>query len=800
LYFRGPFLYFLRRHPQEAIDAIIQLVNFATDRWKDNLGKHEELDLKLSINFKKKTINLTGDSQVYYWFRDGGNAPNAIVSALMALEKYLYDLIDEGQEIEPHVNQILESSRSLSLCGLLISVGIKKPELFLGLLEPLLLIPEFHFWDLSYSIHPKDHLMWGWELEPKTLQKLAFEWHNLQLRKWNLESLSKYLFFNYPDFEDVFKELKKTLKKLVPQFSKKSSFRIFLENRIALYDKKNYDLITDENGKEFWKYLEPEELSKRNQLRRKKDEEYQLLLNFPFICRNILSGKSKFDKAGVDDFISNIKRIDSIRIKGDHLVNQKNALSGGIAVLLLKYSKISLSNPDLETWCIDKIINIIINPPEDDELLSSVDFYDMRWDSFCAEVLPVIWVKNKNSRKIRECVSKVVTRPYYKTIDILFSTASKQRKNLGLDWMKLQNFVLMYSTIRANYSRYEKNDDNFHYLRNELCSEFIKDKISADFVSLNSVYEYLPKTIYNNLKSMNKRFGLIDLQLITSVYSWMIREKFWEKKSESSNWISTWTDFFEFTINKIRERKPRRDNDHGSPDMWDRWVFDYLPILITRIEDENECENFWKPILEMGNPYHYYIEDFFNAWFINYFKHVELKKEAEIKEKFIKNWKAMIDFVLHCKTWKFNEQKRWYHIDDMALGLIGLDSMYFDFWIEELDSLVEVMKDYYYKWMNEYLVYSRCAAGLINFLQQPAARSILLEGIVWIKEGYEKHLNYWDENDIVEPLSHLLNTIWTKHQQGIRKNDASFEAFKFLLNKLVEKQNPLALEIFNQIV
>ena len=357
----------------------------------------------------------------------------------------------------------------------------------------------------------------------------------------------------------------------------------------------------------------------------------------------------------------------------------------------------------------------------------------------------------------------------------------------------------MFSAIRGNYSWHEKEDQNFILLRNELCREFIEDNVPSDFISLNSVYQNLPKAINDSLKSINKRYGHIDSQLIQSSLNWMIREKFWDKVNEFPKWIVTWTDIFNFTMEKLQKQKPRREDYYKIPDMWDRWVFNYLAVLITRIEDRNITEKFWTPILEMGNPYHHYIEDFLKSWFINYFKHIEIKDEESIKQRFIECWKAMIDFALHSETWKFNDQSRWYHIEEMALALMGLDRRFSDFWLEELHSLVESMKGYYKLWIDEYLVYTSCAVGFINFLRQPAAIPILLEGIIWVRNGYEKYLSFWEEKDIFDPLSHLLNTIWIKHQQKIRKNKDSFEAFQYLLNKLVEQQNPIALEIFQQV-
>ncbi|MCH7770717.1 MAG: hypothetical protein IIA49_06835, partial [Bacteroidetes bacterium] len=146
-----------------------------------------------------------------------------------------------------------------------------------------------------------------------------------------------------------------------------------------------------------------------------------------------------------------------------------------------------------------------------------------------------------------------------------------------------------------------------------------------------------------------------------------------------------------------------------------------------------------------------------------------------------------------------NYKKRWYYIEDIAFGLIGLDSIFNDFWTEELSSLISDMENYYKKWTDEYLLYSKCAENFINFLRQPATTSIILEGLRWVETGYKKHINNWNEEDIVEPLAYLLNTVWIKHREAMRKNVESFSAFKFLLSKLIERQNPIALEIQNQI-
>lgn len=160
----------------------------------------------------------------------------------------------------------------------------------------------------------------------------------------------------------------------------------------------------------------------------------------------------------------------------------------------------------------------------------------------------------------------------------------------------------------------------------------------------------------------------------------------------------------------------------------------------------------------------------------------------------------MFAFSTDCETWTPDYEKKWYHIEDIALALIGLEDILYDLWTKEHSSLIMEMSSYYKNWTDEYLIYSRCAESFINFLRQPAASSIVLDGLIWVKDGYEKHFKSWDERDIIDSLSYLLNTVWSNMKDALRKDKDSFEAFKFLLSKLIEKQNPIALEIQTQIV
>ena len=58
--------------------------------------------------------------------------------ALMALEKWMYDRIDAGEDIASAVTCIMTKSESLAFAGLLLTIAKRKPELLIGPLSPLL--------------------------------------------------------------------------------------------------------------------------------------------------------------------------------------------------------------------------------------------------------------------------------------------------------------------------------------------------------------------------------------------------------------------------------------------------------------------------------------------------------------------------------------------------------------------------------------------------------------------------------------------------------------------------------------
>ena len=120
MYFSGPWLLFLRTSPAYALATIIRITDFATDRWREgfqgfNRTKNEP---GYRIYLADGQKDYIGTSDVYNWHRYMGNDAVGVESALMALEKWLYDRIDQKEDITPEINRILRESKSACVPGL----------------------------------------------------------------------------------------------------------------------------------------------------------------------------------------------------------------------------------------------------------------------------------------------------------------------------------------------------------------------------------------------------------------------------------------------------------------------------------------------------------------------------------------------------------------------------------------------------------------------------------------------------------------------------------------------------------
>jgi hypothetical protein len=275
-YTRGPFYFFLNIHPEQGLDLIISLMNFAMERWAEPWAEEGKQPPHIEVEFSWGKKTFIGDPYTYYWHRGVDNISHIIPSALMALEKWLYDRLDKEDLKEDAVRRIegiLQKGSSLAFIGLLISVGKKHQELFADYLLPLLGLPEFCSLDVEHISKSEMGQMIGWYYLETSMIKLAQEFHSMPHRKVLLSGIAIDLFLSNEGTRETFGKFREGWKSRFEKSLFGSVSPDLLENLIQWLDMSNWKRRQDsEQGEEF-EFEIPKEILER---RRKSSKQVRI--------------------------------------------------------------------------------------------------------------------------------------------------------------------------------------------------------------------------------------------------------------------------------------------------------------------------------------------------------------------------------------------------------------------------------------------------------------------------------------------------------------------------------------------
>lgn len=804
---RGPFYFFLNTHPDKGLEMIIALINFATERWADQWSNEKEEPPHIDIEYPWDKKQYLGDAYVYYWHRDVGNVSHIIPSVLMALEKWIYDRLEKEENRDEAVRlieEILKKASSLAFMGLLISIGKKHRELFSDQLLPLLSVPEFYSWDLEHILQSEGHQMIGWIGLERGMMKFAQMFHEMPHRKLELRDIAIRLFLGN---EEVRKKMENFREKWLSRFEKSLFGTISpdaLENLILWFDIANWKNREDQEHGNILEFQLPEEVAHRRQEGFKEIKDRWLLSHLPVQFRQILDDEKQLSVDDAEKIWGTIQFVSGMKLpEDDPERNSKNdVLCGGIAVLFKYYKGWLKESPNREKWCIENVTRLILNPPPDGPFDSEGSIGSWFWDRFSAEVMPVIWADDPENPLYRRCMAILAVNKHYETVNILFRSASEKRGILKEHFMQLTNFLLRWAHANWKYYReqyHEKKSSNVgRWLEKEI-NAFEKGKVSGDSLTWEIIaHDEIKRRKRLHEKEIRERGDnwkppkeeYFDLLLIKAAFDWMPSVDQAVNKKEREVWLNFWRQALTWTLNILETDDDKEISD--TPSEWDRWLFGKIAMQVLCMDDGEEPANLWKPILDLGSDGHYWVDDFLREWF---------KKgigTTDVSVNFAKRWKEMLGYAFESAKWNTSSGRRWYYLNEIWCGLLGMNYLTSDLWREDRKILIKEMKQFYEQWAKRSLTDPDSVAVFINFLMCPAAEEILFEGLVWLDEASTKEGDRFFNNrhdNTQKYLANLVEISWKRHKVKIMGYSKACEAFKNLLRKLVDLQNPQAMEM-----
>ena len=344
MYWKGPFFRFLQESPAQGLDAIIRLVNYATERWLEaGLGPDATEDVRkdygLEFEFKRKRLLWIGDGNVCGWNRYLPMHGDTVECALMALEKWLYDELEKRRSITPWVTHIFNHGTSLAFAGLLVSVGLRFQGLFATDLQPLLGNYYLYQWQLSTALGEHNGT-WkiSWSGQPESTVKLAAAWHEMRHRRILLRDVASTLMLQDEGTKGYLSARKAEWAKLPVNEKGRQDMEFFLTH----FDPANYTETPQEDGRVLVTMSLPAHLQEIAHESQEENNLGMLSISLALRARRLLEEQETLRPDNVQGFADHVRQLANWKDSRDGGAQDHyriDSIAGGLAVLVIRHRR-----------------------------------------------------------------------------------------------------------------------------------------------------------------------------------------------------------------------------------------------------------------------------------------------------------------------------------------------------------------------------------------------------------------------------------------------------------------------------
>ncbi len=831
MYFHGPFLLFLQINWEKAIDTIVTLTNFVTQRWIDN-RKDPPPPVSATVNGEK--IEYFGGFDNYFWYRDFVNAPNIIVPALMALEYWLYCCLELDGPTKPALKQVIETSQSTALLGVIVSVGRKHPMLFKDELKELVPVWELQVWEEQYIIKGGEQIlgltMMGWVRWGESIYNQVLGWHTMEHRKTTLGTVLLKLFMTDQEFSLLMNKIQTEWSEQLARDS--DSEHVEYLERIALqFDKQKWKAREIENGMVL-EFVEPKERTLRLAEERKNIQQNMDTLSIPLRCRKLLDEGEVLNNDDLESFWEQLQKFssDTDKIK-DSSVAPEHAILGGITVLFVLHRDWLEKEKYREEWCWEQFAKVLNNPPPHPEFHFADSITNYYWNNFVAIILPHLLKEDPAHEGVRVICAEFALAFNYTVIQDLMNFAFENRIELKDDFYRLQHLILVSSGMRnikeithGGNSYWGTSDIEYDINSkfNQLIDRFVKFTIPIEMPSLCDIANDSNSTILgmvcrqHELKndepfseeikiSIRKRIQRgrgFEPKHIQAGFSWLGKIELETDSASRIKWLATIENIlhgFLRPLGGIEEALIDNEGDDTffvSPTQWDTWIFDLIATVIPKLEQDENARILWEPILSFGLDRVNWVDSFISAWFIH-----GLKVSGR-EEMFFHEWKNMIDFAWSCENWRHSKVRSHHSDDELFRHLMGFSSFGFSYFEDvKYRPFIKEMKPEFDKWTAEFLPHPEATSYFANFLIYPSAKDHLHDGIKTLAHATSNFQeSHWQDFYYLErSLLDLLEYDWKENSRLIKKDASVRRDYWTILKTMLDRQIPRAMELQDRI-
>jgi hypothetical protein len=191
------------------------------------------------------------------------------------------------------------------------------------------------------------------------------------------------------------------------------------------------------------------------------------------------------------------------------------------------------------------------------------------------------------------------------------------------------------------------------------------------------------------------------------------------------------------------------------------------------------------------------------AWF-----NVGLPCCGDPLDRFAGTWRQMAEYTFDSKAWTPEGKRFWFHLDDLAVDLMGLrdsnavlgDSIGALLRESRYRPLIAEMKSTFERWADRWLKHETAAMWFAHFLPSDTGLTLMTVGLKKIAAVIgDLPKRDWDRGDLGYALAMALRACWTHHKADLQSDTELNAAFKIMLSELVSRMEPHALQLQAEI-
>ena len=837
LFSRGPFLLCLHENFEEGLELIMRLTDFATERsneWAtremnewcrraeaDGLTESEIAEATqaavpqhLVLHDGTRELRFIGDGGSYGWSAGvtcpqgySPLPPPVLASALMALEKYFYQRLDEGQDISAEVASTLARYRSVAGLGVLMDVGKRQPGLFDGPLRALLSAPELYAWDISKTTQGRTHLMIGGLLHGRGFVEVAREFHGLQHRNRGLRHVATERLLGSAEMQAFFRKARDWW----CQRRATGESLVKIAEQLDLWlDPANYEAFRDPTHGMVVVNVALQRIRSESLDALRELSDQMSVVTFPTRCRTILDQEQHQTDEQLEALWEEWSRVRELWQSGSVLPDDEerfgdpiaDALMAGVAVFLSHTQW--LAGDDARGRSIETAVEAFAeSPPERNALVGEYDISTWTWDCFLAEAGALLWTRAPDDRRWRQLVGDMVLSSRYAGVRLLFSRCAEQRALLAEDFGRLRRLAVDWAHMRdrmevlRTWEQQRHPGDAGERLREAVAAwadEALASFVDGTLEALTSDWnQFDDATRFAEIDAARRRWSanqrLLDFHLVRVSHEWLPLPDEASSPEERDMVIQFWQVALQVVTARPRANLQRRDHQYPHED--ETWVLENVAAVVLQLRADENPEQLWTTIIDLHSEAHDWPEIFMRA----------LHRHALTPEQMPASYGPLLrQIVAHAFSW-VEGRKRWYWYEGVWDALLGIDGWMQDVWADRHADHIGSIWGVIRLWMDQVTQEGRRLAKFARWMSRPATSIVRLRTLPWFLEQLRpdgEHCPYPYE-DAEDDVAGLLNVVWDHDRNRLRTTPEAFAAFRGLLAWLVERQNRHGLELQGRI-